>query len=484
MNRTDALNLADGYVVVVQQECETCVEIAPVLIDLANRDHPVTIVSQDNPDFLDGLDVIDDTDLEKSWRLDIEVTPTLIRIVDGEPAERLVGWDRTNWESFLGVTELALGPPDYRPGCGSLTNLPGEPERLMSKYGEAPLLRSRRLTLGSSQDLHEAMFDRGWTDGLPVVPPTPLRVERMLAATQLHPSHEVVVMPPDLQPCTVEKIAINAVMAGCLPEYLPVVLAAVKGVASDEFNIHGVSATTWNSGPIVVVNGPIAEQIGMNSGFNVFGPGNRANATIGRAVNLIIRNVGGARPGEIDRSMQGHPSKFTMAFAEREHDSPWESLACERGVEPASSAVTLFAGQGPAPFADQASRSADSLARSLAACLKVVRHPKLGGRVAAIVAISPEHGKVFAASGWSKDRLRSELVELLTFPGDEMVQGVGGIAEGMSLEVAGSLVQKFKPENLWFVHAGNTAGLFSGIISGWVAGDRGSQMVTVPIEVD
>ena len=153
-------------------------------------------------------------------------------------------------------------------------------------------------------------------------------------------------------------------------------------------------------------------------------------------------------------------------------------------MAPSSSSVTLFAGQGPAPFADQVSRSADSLARSLAECLRVVRHPKLGGRVAAIVAISPEHGKVFAASGWSKDRLRSELVELLTFPGDEMVQGVGGIAEGMSLEVAGSLVQKFKPENLWFVHAGNTAGLFSGIISGWVAGDRGSQMVTVPIEVD
>src|SRR5438309_1161346 len=153
------------------------------------------------------------------------------------------------------------------------------------------------LTVYSQEDPVEAAYARGWSDGLPVVPPTPERVLRMLAGTSRDPGEVVAVVPPDLVDCTVEKAAINAVMAGCLPEYLPIVLAALEAACTDQFNIHGVLATTWSSGPVVIVNGPIAKRIGMNSGGNGRGQGNRANATIGRALQLIIRNVGGGRPG-------------------------------------------------------------------------------------------------------------------------------------------------------------------------------------------
>ncbi len=326
------------------------------------------------------------------------------------------------------------------------------------------------------------MFARGWTDGLPVVPPTLERVTAMLTGTGRRPDEVVGLVPPDYRECTVEKVAVNAVMAGCMPEYLPVVLAAIEAYCSEPFDAHGVAATTWYSGPVVVVNGPIARRIGMNDGLNAFGPGNRPNATIGRALNLVARNVGGARPGEVDRSTQGHPSKYTMAFPEREHDSPWTSLAVERGVPEGTSAVTLFCGQGPTPLADQKSRGPESLVRSLAAALRGVRHPKAVERVAALVAISPEHARIFGSAGWTKDRLRREIIDLLTIPDSELVAGAGGMDEGLAREATGESVPKFRDENLWFVHVGGGAGGYTGIISGWVTAPKGSEMVTVTIE--
>lgn len=478
------MELNDGYLVVVKRDCPTCVEIVPALRQVVAAGLPVTIASQDDAGFPPGLDVFDDGELELSWRLDIEVTPTVVRIVDGAPSDRIAGWHRPTWQEFLGLEGLAPELPEYRPGCGSRTLEPGMPQQLASRYGGGPAFQARRVEFGALEDQHEAMDQRGWTDGLPVVPPTPERVRAMLEGSKRDPAEVVAILPPDYQPCTVEKAAINSVMAGCRPDYLPVVLASVEAAATDAFDLHGVAATTFYSGPVVVVNGPITSRIGMNSGFNAFGPGNRANASIGRALNLIIRNIGGARPGEIDRSMQGHPSKYTMAFAEREHDSPWESLATERGISAGTSAVTLFAGQGPAPVGDQVSRTPESLARSFAACLRVVGHPKAVGNVAAVVAVSPEHARVFGDAGWSKDRLRSILLELLTIPGDELISGAGGMTAGLPESVAGTMVAKFSPENLWFVHVGSSAGLFSGIISGWVSGEKGSQMVTVAVEED
>ena len=166
-------------------------------------------------------------------------------------------------------------------------------------------------------------------------------------------------MPPNLAPCTVEKVAINAVMAGCRPEYLPVVIASVEAACTDEFNAHGVMATTMGASPGIIVNGPIRHRIGMNMQLGALGQGNRANASIGRALRLILRNVGGARPGGTERSTLGNPMKFTMCYAEYEEASDWKPLHVERGFEPEDSVVTLYAFTGgPSYVIDQQSRTA------------------------------------------------------------------------------------------------------------------------------
>jgi hypothetical protein len=269
-------------------------------------------------------------------------------------------------------------------------------------------------------------------------------------------------------------------MAGCRPDYLPVVLASLEAACTDEFNMHGLLATTWFAGPVVVVNGPITRALGMNSGVNALGQGNRANATIGRALQLVVRNVGGGRPGEVDRATLGQPGKLTFCFAEDEAGSPWESLAVERGEAPGASAVTLFAGEGVRGVVDQLSRTPESLARTYALALRGVAHPKLVIVWDAILVVSPEHGRVFREAGWSKARLRAELSELLTIRSDELVQGAGGCAEGMPAAFCepGSTLPKFRDGGLLIVHAGGTAGLFSGIIGGWASGAVGSAPVT------
>jgi hypothetical protein len=247
--------------------------------------------------------------------------------------------------------------------------------------------------------------------------------------------------------------------------------------------MHGLLATTYFSGPVVIVNGPVTQRISMNSGVNALGQGNRANATIGRALQLIIRNVGGGKPGGVDRAALGNPGKYTFCFAEREADSPWESLAVERGFAPDASTVTLFAGDGVQGIYDQLSRTPESLAKTFASCLRVVAHPKIALAADAILVVSPEHARVFAEAGWSKAQLKRELHQLLTFPGKEMVRRAGGISEGVPAQFEGAMLPKFKPDGLHIVHVGGTAGLFSAVIGGWVAsGPMGSTAVTVEVK--
>ena len=268
-------------------------------------------------------------------------------------------------------------------------------------------------------------------------------------------------------------------MAGCKPEYLPVVLAALEAALTDEFCMHGLLATTWFSGPMVVVNGPITKAIGMNSGGNVLGQGNRANATIGRALQLIIRNVGGGKPGGVDRATFGNPGKYTFCFAEDEANSCWESLAQEKGFPAGVSTVTLFAADGVQGVADQKSREPESLCRSLAESLLSVGHRKFAMVSDAFVVISPEHQHVFAAADWSKQQVKDRITELTTRPGAELLADVDGIAEGMPAFLKDAQLPKFKPGGLHLVHAGGSAGLFSAIISGWLAsGEMGSSPVT------
>lgn len=468
----------DGLVAVVKRDCPTCVITAPVLGDLAKR-VGLAVYTQDDPGFPETVPGrIDDTALDVSHRLKIEIVPSLIRFADGREIERTFGWDRGEWERVSGVAGLGSDLPAARPGCGAKNLEPGTVERLKIRFNETGL-KSRHIELGDGEDEQEAMHARGWSDGLPLTPPTEERVLRMLDGTAHDPQEVLGLVPPDLAPATVEKVAVNAVMAGCKPEYLPVVLAAVEAVLDEGFAMHGVLATTMFVGPVLVVNGPIRRQIGMNAKGNALGQGNRANAAIGRALQLVIRNIGGGRPQEVDRATLGNPGKYTYCFAEDEEGSSWEPLAVERGVAPGRSAVTVFAGFGLQGIVDQKSRDPESLARSFAASLKAIHNIKLAPACDALIVVCPEHHRTFRNAGWSKARLLAELSALCEIPGEDLVAGALGIAEGGPRSLAGTTVNKFRPGGLMLVRAGGEAGMFSGIIGGWSAGGpRGSLPVT------
>jgi hypothetical protein len=469
--------LPDGLVVVVKRECETCRMVLPVLTQLRDSGTPLAVYTQDDPSFASEVGSVHDADLSVSWHHEIETVPTVIRVVDGVEVARTVGWSRAEWESITGVSGLGPDLPAMRPGCGSMSVDPDLVDTLRVRFG-ASVLSARRVDVASAEDEFEAMFDRGWTDGLPVVPPTEERVMRMLAATTRAPSDVVAVVPPDLVDVTVEKVAINAVMAGCKPEYFPWVLTAVEAVCNDTFNIHGVLATTMPVGPVIVCNGPGTRAIGMNSGMNVFGQGNRANLTIGRAVQLVIRNVGGGRPGEVDRATHGNPGKISFCFAEDEVGSPWTTLAESRGVASGVDALTVFPGEGPRCVVDQLARDPESLANTFAACLRTLHNPKSVLAFDAILVVGPEHARVFAEAGWDRDRVLDELHARLQIPGSDLVRGAHGIAEGVPAHLNGVTLPKFRPGGILLVHAGGGAGLFSAIIGGWANGDLGSTPVT------
>ena len=467
-----------GLVAVVKRDCPTCVLTAPVLAAIPG----VTVYSQDDPGFPENVaGRIYDGELDTSHRLRIEIVPTLIRFENGQEVERTYGWDRAEWQRLTGQAEIGAGLPAMRPGCGAKNVEPGILERLKVRHGETGII-ARRISLGTGEDEMEAMYDRGWSDGLPLVPPTEERVLRMLGATARDPQEEIGLVPSDLVPATVEKIAINAVMAGCKPEYLPVVLAAVEAVLDEPFAMHGVLATTMFVGPVIVVNGPIRRQIGMNARGNALGQGNRANATIGRAVQLVIRNIGGGRPQEVDRATLGNPGKYTYCFAEDEEGSCWEPLSVERGIAPGKSAVTAFAGYGLQGVVDQKSRTPESLSRSFAECMKAIYNTKLAPACDAILVMCPEHERTYREAGWSKQRVYEELYRLTEMNGDDILAGAHGIAEGGPPSYAGRRIGKFRKGGLMIVRAGGGAGMFSGIIGGWSAsGERGSAPVTKEI---
>lgn len=460
---------ATGLVAFVKSECPTCALVEPVLRRLADAGE-ITVVSQDDPFFPPTVSgVVDDTSLEWSFRSAIEAVPTLLRLEAGRERARAVGWAREEWRQITGIFDLGDDLPELRPGCGAKNVEPGVREQLIARYGDSGL-GSRRIPYGGWDDPAEMCFERGWTDGLPVVPPTDARILNMLSGTSRRPDEVVGEVPPNLRPCTVEKVAINAVMAGCKPEYMPVVLAALEAALEPKFTLHGLLCSTCFSGPVIVVNGPITRAIGMNSGVNALGQGNRANATIGRALQLIVRNVGGGIPGGIDRATLGNPGKYTFCFAEDESDPEWEPLSVRRGMSPGADAVTLFQGDGIQAFIDQRSRTPEELTRSLASSLFAVGHPKLCEFTNAMLVLSPEHYAIFRAAGWTRRKIEEELDRALTRPGRDLVQGAQGIGEGIAPSRADDMVRKFWPGGLLIVRAGGDAGLFSAILAGWTGG--------------
>ena len=472
------------YSLVVKKDCPTCALIEPVIKQLSDTfNNSLTIYVQDDPSFPESVaNKIDDSSLEFSYKQKIEIVPTLIRSGDGlDEQARIFGWDKSQWQEFTGIENLGANLVDFKPGCGSKTQDPGMTEILTLRF-DTDLLQARKIELAESEDIMEACFERGWSDGLPLVPPTPLRVTRMLSSTDRSADEIVGSVPPDNRPCTIEKIAINAVMAGCKPDYLQVVIAALKAALKDEFCMHGLLCTTYFSTPVMIVNGPITKQIGMNSGVNALGQGNRANATIGRALQLIVRNVGGGIPGGIDRATLGNPGKYTFCFCEDESDAEWPSLSMDRGYTREDSVVNLFAGSGVQPFVDQQSRQPESLVKNLANSLRSVANTRSFGMADAIIVISPEHRRVLREGGWTKPNLKQALYDELKTPGADIIRGKDGIAEGMPEKFKDILLNKFRDDGLHIVGAGGKAGMFSAIISGWLAsGEKGSQMVSQQI---
>ena len=261
--------------------------------------------------------------------------------------------------------------------------------------------------------------ERRWSDGLPVVPPTVERVERMLRSTQ-RARHDVVAdIAPGFGAATVERIAINAVLAGCDPEYLPVLIAATGAVAEPQFNLQGIQATTNSVAVWIIVNGPLAGKLGVNGAFNCLGQGAWANATIGRALRLVLQNVGGALPGEMDRATHGQPGKYTFCCAENEAASPWEPLHVERGYGREASAVTVVGAEGTMNMNTHA-KDAGELIRAFA---ETMMHPPSNEYVHGgepWLVLSPEHADILARDGLSKAEVKRRLWEGSKMPASRM----------------------------------------------------------------
>jgi hypothetical protein len=334
------------------------------------------------------------------------------------------------------------------------------------------------------EDDPDAVFERfareGWTDGFPIVPPTEERVRRMLAGGGFDPSASLGPMPPSWGEATIASLAVNAVMAGCRPEYFPVVVTAVKAMLAAPFNLYGVQGTTNPATPVIIVNGPIARALDINAGGNLFGQGFRANATIGRAVRLIMTTVGGGVPQKADKSTLGNPAKYTCCFAENEARSPWAPLHVERGFDAGTSTVTVFGGAAPANIIEK-SKTADAMLQTIARAMAASGSNNMFMSQEALIVLGPEHAALAARQGYDKARVRQTLFEHASIPFAHIGQSnadVLSVWRGPCIdEVDGERTLRIveKPADILIVVAGG-AGNHSASIPGWY-----SRSVTLPI---
>jgi hypothetical protein len=331
-----------------------------------------------------------------------------------------------------------------------------------------PALRSTAYEFAETIDVNEFYQQKGWTDGLPIVPPTEERVGEFLTAAQLAPGDVIGTEAVRQRPITAEKVAINAVMAGCLPTYMPVVVAVLRAMCDVDFNLHGSTASTGGSAQFIVVNGPIRTALGMNATHNVLGNASRANATIGRAIRLLLINVLECIPGQLDRSTLGHPGKFTFCIAEDEEDSPWTPLAQERGVAAGASGVTVMACESPHQVMNEWTKDPEELAETFAA---EIRHNMLTYSIWAgnyAVVIPKQIRELFVAAGWQKQDIREYIFrsarvvrrEWATVGKKNIVErGKGPEQEFIALR---------SPDDLLVIAAGGPAGGFGAVIPPWL----------------
>ncbi|MFC1928691.1 hypothetical protein ACFLXK_03695 [Chloroflexota bacterium] len=283
--------------------------------------------------------------------------------------------------------------------------------------------------VGSAEAVSSLYFEKGWSDGLPIIPPTEEAVERMLAGTNRDPAEVVATIPTRWGEATVEKIAINAVMAGCLPEYMPVIITAVSMMGEERLRINAAQPTTHPVAPLLIVNGPIAKKLDINSESGAFGPGWRSNATIGRAIRLILMNIGGAFPGKTDMSTQGQPSKYTFCVAENEEESPWEPLNVERGFDTLTSTVTLVCTENPHNINDHDAITAEEVLTTIVGSITIMGSNNILNQAGTpVLALGPEHATTIAREGFSKSDVKQFIHEKARIPRrkfhEKIIQGL------------------------------------------------------------
>jgi len=497
-----------------ETDCPTCGLTLPYLNRLAEAmgdDVIIAGVSQDDEaatrEFAGRLairyPVLMDRDLSASKLFDPVAVPTLYLLnPNGNIDRTITGFSKTDLNELaaelarqagkdpLVIADPHDGAPESKPGCTSRHLEPRNnletvaPLDLHSKHGA----RAGRVERPDNADLEAYCRQAGFADPLPVVPPTIERVEAMLAAAEL-PADEIVGrIPPNYGLATVEKIAANAVMAGCEPAMMRVLIPLVRAACDEKFNLHGIQATTHFASPLIVVNGPVRDDLGFASGSNVFSNVAKANSTLGRAFQLIATNLGGARPGEIDMSTLGNPGKFSYCIAENEEVSPWEPLHVERGLDAGQSALSLFGAEPPRGVSEHTARDGKRVLKTISRTLVTVWSYRSCLVHEAMVVLCPEHTETLRRGGFSKADVREFLFDNTGVPlrefGDDGGEGTQLRDRYEEILIDGEPnYRKFsRPGAIQIVVAGGPAGKFSAVIGSWAAGPRGSQMVTYPIE--
>jgi hypothetical protein len=421
-----------------------------------------------------GRVAAEDPPYETSRAYQLVSVPTAVLVGRaGTIAGSVTGWDHRVLAALIGQAEALLGAelaipeatePLLKPGCSSKAAIDPELAAAMS----AP----------TATDDIEEMFERGWTDGLPVVPPTPERVEAMLGAAD--GSVSLGPVPPAMGEATLERVAACAVLAGCRPAYFPVVAAAARAALDPAFNLHGQAVTTQPAGQLVVVNGPVREAIGLNSGMGALGPGCRANLTVGRALRLLVTLTGGAMPGRLDRATLGQMGKIGFCIAEDEEVSPWEPLHAERGFRPDQSVVTVIGSDAPLSISDHRSRTPEDLAWVLGwAAASAWSTNWWPLEEPSVFVICPEHAEMFRAAGWTKHRLRQFMFEAVRRPAGELRRGETTPAVHAA-DPAAQVPKWASPEAIVLVVAGGEAGRYSAVLGPCTG--MGSQIVSREVE--
>ena len=328
--------------------------------------------------------------------------------------------------------------------------------------------------------LIEAYFAAGYTDGLPVVPPTEKSIADTLAAAGLRADEILGEIPSRNTVVVAEKAATNAVMAGCRPEYFPLVVAAVRGLCRPEFAYHGPASSTGGSAMVLIVNGPIVRALGINAGNNAFGQGHRANATIGRAVRLVMMNVMNTRPGLLDRAVLGNPGKYSFCFAENEDDHPWGPLHVTRGLAAGSSAVTVYASNSLYLVYNQLAATPEPLLLCFADALANLGSPNVKGFNESLVVLAGEHSEVLRGNGWSRRDVQNFLVEHARRRVADLKRA-GRLPGDVVPDDETTWRHAFQaPEDILLVCAGGRAGSWSACLPGW--GTKWTRSVTVRVE--